>query len=266
MLRVDRNARRIARDRLQRFGDLADKLHACHRKQFGHLLKAELIAAIGHHRGHRDARDLLALGHHRAFDPQLLEQCGFDVDAAGAVGIGNRIGVQQRLFEVFDAVDLRLGGTAAHHHADPGIGQFHPRCRGHQACVDQLLQRAADHDHHIGMLTACEPVGNGLWRFAHRRAKQRGDLHPGLPGVLRRQAFDGGREPTGGHHGQLLRACRYRQQRRRNDRSQHFFPQGPHHFCASAAASRPVAVAGLPWRRYKNNVAASAHTEAKISQ
>jgi len=64
--------------------------------QFGDLLEAELGLALGDDLADGGCRNLPRLALHLVLDAELPEHLGGDVDAAGAVGIGDGLGRKQR--------------------------------------------------------------------------------------------------------------------------------------------------------------------------
>ena len=77
---------------------------ARHRQHFADLLEADLGVAARDDLADRRRRNFPGLVLHLVGDAELLEHLGRDIDAAGAVGIGDRLRRQQRALD-------RVGGT-----------------------------------------------------------------------------------------------------------------------------------------------------------
>ena len=123
-----------------------------HRQQLAQLLEAEFGIALGDDLADRHGRNHAALGLHFGVDAELLEHLRLDVDAAGAVGIGDRFGLQQNLAEALHRFYIGLRCTRTYGHGDRRANEIDPAISHHLAVVDEVAQRIADHVQHIDRL------------------------------------------------------------------------------------------------------------------
>jgi hypothetical protein len=96
---------------------------------------------------------------HLLADAQFVEQLALDVFAAGAVGIGHALGVQEGFAQAVDGGDIRPRRALAHRAGDRRIGQHHFAARFQLALGHQLVERVADHDDHVDRLAAARRAG-----------------------------------------------------------------------------------------------------------
>jgi hypothetical protein len=193
-------------DLLQLGRQRPDEIDAWHGTQFADLLEADFRLAAGDDGGNRFALDHPALRLDLIGDAETPEQLGRHVDAAGAVGIGDRSRVEQCALERVDRADLRLGRARADHHADTGARKLDAAVGQRLALPDQVAERLVGHDQDVGRLATLKADRDRRWCSPHRRSEDR-------DGVVAARALElwgelpiSRRKAAGNHHVDLGRS------------------------------------------------------------
>lgn len=106
---------------------------------------------------------------------------------------------EQRALELFDAADVRLWSTGAHHHGDQRAGEFDLGLGAYKSAVAKLVSGRAVQNHDVRDLASRQACRYGLRRVSDRGAA-RGD-QPMAGGALERRAQLGiGAEVTSRDH------------------------------------------------------------------
>ena len=127
----------------------ADQRHAFHRHDLADLVDAEFGFAADDEIGDMAALLELGLRLDLVGDAELHQQL-VDIDAARAaarrIDIGDRLGREQRLLELVDRADVRLGRALLHHHADADAGEIDLAAGGELAARDHFVDHGrGDH-------------------------------------------------------------------------------------------------------------------------
>ena len=138
---------------LQRRRQQAHQRDAGDRDDLAHRIDADLGLARGdalHAAVERVAVGQLVL--ERRVDTELLRDLG-EVDAARRrvrIGVHHRARVQERVLERFRRRDVGMRRAFAHDDADADAAEHAARRRPQRAGLDQRVDRADRHEHHVG--------------------------------------------------------------------------------------------------------------------
>jgi hypothetical protein len=96
-----------------------------------------------------------------------------------------------------------MSGFGAHREADARLREIDAAALHRPALPDQLVQRGAGEDQHVGRLAAREALGDGVGRVPHGRAVAAYQRVAGAPLELGDQEAVGGGEAAGARHPDL---------------------------------------------------------------
>src|SRR5579862_4524135 len=232
-----RDAGRVGRDLLQLRRQHADHVHAGIRHQLGHLLQADLGFAARH----QDADPPIGsaggefyFGCDLSRDAEPLEQLhdmgGRDA-AAGRRGVRDGFCRQQGALERFGRRDIRPGRALAHADTDAGARDS-GRAGQDFALPDEIVERAAVDDDHVGRLAADETAGD-----AAGRAIAHADAVSGVAFELWHEVVDGRFHGGCDQRLDLRRLCRNRGANQRRDKRKR-----AHEWSWSHSGSSPLAL------------------------
>ena len=148
----------------------------------------------------RRSRNLARLVLHDIGNAELSKHLGRDVDAAGAVGIGDRLRREQRALDRFHRADVRLRRARLHGDADRRSRQVDLAAGNDLALAGEIGEGVAHHDQDIGRLAALQPDRDGVGRGPHRGPIFRQHLVAGGLLELRHEHLVGRRQAARDHH------------------------------------------------------------------
>ena len=134
----------------------ANDLDAFYGEQFAHLLETDLCLAPGHDIADALGDDHVALRLQLRLDPELGIHLLLNIDAAGAIGIGDGFCGFQRRLEGIERRNIGLRLTSLDRHRDLGFDEINPALRFYDALFNKIAQRIPHHDDEIGIFAACE--------------------------------------------------------------------------------------------------------------
>jgi len=103
-------------------------------------------------------------------------------------------------------VDTSGWGAPRHGNTDLGIGQQVVAGVVDLALGNELVERVADHDHHVDRFAACQALGDGACGVAHGGAPRGDQLVPGAGLKAGREGPVGGGKATRAGHVDFIRA------------------------------------------------------------
>src|SRR5204862_6257357 len=115
-----------------------DDVDALDRYQLADLLEADFGVAMRDNLADRRGRDLPGLALHFLGEAESRKQLGADIDAAGAVGIGDRLRRLEGARERIDGADVRPQCAGLDRDADRRAHQVDPAVGDRLALLDQI--------------------------------------------------------------------------------------------------------------------------------